>query len=93
VYGCWSQDETISSWMVEEGLNSYDDVYNYFFQRVLDEIGDMEVNVKLVWWEEGFESNAQSLLSDDQNHVFQAWKNETAIQPITSAGLIINCLI
>lgn len=84
VYGCWGQDSEITSWMSQQGFTSYDQVYDYFYQRVLPTLTDETVNAQPLFWEEAFDANAPSVRNSDP--IFEAWKGSSSISPIVAAG-------
>ena len=63
VYYCWTQTEEITEWMKSMGFTTYDQVYQYFVQRVirqtLNNYGDK--NNKIIHWNDAYDTFGSKL--------------------------------
>lgn len=79
VYGCWKNDSSITTFMNENHMTSYDQLMNYFVQNV-DTIAN-KLNTHVTHWEEVFTAGCK--VSSDTT--FQVWTDSTQISAVTSA--------
>jgi len=82
IYGCWSNDASITAFMKEMNFGTdYDKLLDYFVQQV-DTISN-NLQLKVTHWEEVFEAGVSV---DKANTFFQVWTDSTQISAIVSAG-------
>lgn len=83
VYGCWAEDDSITEFMAQNGIDSYDQLLAYFVQRA-DAILLEELNVSSVLhWNEVFSAGYKG---DPERTVFQVWTDNAQIDAITASG-------
>ena len=94
IYGCWKNDASITSFMLENGISSYDDMLGYFVNRtdvmLQDNISDPDSDepVTLIHWEEVFFAGA----TVPSNTIFQVWTDASKMVSSTFTSVII-CFI
>lgn len=80
VYSCWKEDATITSFMNNNNIKSYDDLLGYFINKA--ESMAISLGAIPIHWEEVFIANVQ--VSPDT--IFEVWTNSSMIAAVTSAG-------
>mmetsp|Transcript_3994 Transcript_3994/g.8994 ORF Transcript_3994/g.8994 Transcript_3994/m.8994 type:complete len:532 (-) Transcript_3994:311-1906(-) len=80
VYGCWSNDPSITSFMAQHGMTSYDQLLAYFVSRA-DRMASA-LGRRVIHWEEVFSAGC----AIDANNFFQVWTDSSMVSAITQAG-------
>lgn len=80
VYGCWAEDERITSYMKEHGITSYPDLLGIYVERADGIAHDLEVTP--IHWEDTFMAGVRP----DKNVVFDVWTDSTNVALVTDAG-------
>eukprot|EP01035_Chromulina_nebulosa_P018672 gene18672-24419_t len=80
VYGCWREDDRITSYMSTNNISSYDSLLASFVGRVDDMI--VSLNATPIHWEEVFYTGA----SVPSGTIYQVWDNESILQTIVGAN-------
>lgn len=80
VYGCWSNDASITSYMKANNMTSYTDLYTYFVTRAQGIIRDLGASV--THWEEVFTYGCT--VAEDTT--FQVWTDSSIVSQITAAN-------
>lgn len=81
VYGCWAEDASITSFMTENSIGSYDELLDYFVQRADSIVKDVGAN-RVIHWEEVFKAGC----TVSKENAFQVWTDDTMVDKITAAG-------
>jgi len=80
VYGCWSNDASITSWMAKNNVTTYDQLLAYFVLKA-DAIA-RSLGTTPIHWEEVFLANVPV----DPSTIFEVWTNSDRISAVTQAG-------
>lgn len=83
VYGCWKEDASITAFMSENNMESYDDLLAYFILRA-DEIV-RSLGATPVHWEEVFEAGVQVL----PDTIFEVWTSQSEMKSVAAANFTI----
>jgi hexosaminidase len=83
VYGCWSNDASITSYMSKNGITSYDALLGMFVQRV-DAIV-RKLGATPVHWEEVFTAGAKV----EPDTVFEVWTAQSKMAVLANANYTI----
>jgi len=79
VYGCWANDTSITSWMGDQGMTTYDQLLGYFVEKADEQI--FALGATPVHWEEVFSAG----IRPDPRTIFQVWTEQSKIQAIVAA--------
>jgi hexosaminidase len=79
--GCWNKTPAVRSWMTAHGMNSTDQVYEYFVAAV--DASTIALGKSPMRWEEVWKHFGTAL---DQRTVIHAWLSSGALIEATSAG-------
>eukprot|EP01038_Epipyxis_sp_PR26KG_P008863 gene8863-11956_t len=80
VYGCWAADKSITSFMAENGIKSYDQLLAYFISKS-DKIAN-DLGASVIHWEEVFLAGCEV----PENTLFQVWTDSSKVSQVTGAG-------
>lgn len=86
VYGCWSNDASITSFMADQGISSYNALLGYFVDNVDDIVSSF--NVTSIHWEEVFTAMNAAGKPASLKDIFQVWTESSMVSSITSAGYL-----
>ena len=84
VYGCWSNDQSITSFMSTNLISSYDQLLGYFANRLDKDIA--KSNVTPIHWEEVFTATSKSNTLLPKSVIYEVWTNASSVSAITAAG-------
>ena len=79
VYNCWAEDSSITDFMTAQGIESYDDLFEYFIQKAQGLLKSMEVTP--IHWEEVFLAGVEVA----SNTIFQVWQSQELVTTIAKA--------
>jgi len=80
IYGCWSNDASITAFMKANNMSDYTELYTYFVTRADGMIRDMGASV--THWEEVFTYGC----TVDADTTFQVWTDSSVVSQITAAN-------
>lgn len=80
VYGCWKEDASITTFMANNNIQSYDDLLHYFVERADAIVAD--TGARVIHWEEVFTSGAASA----KDTIFQVWTDSSIVSSVTAAN-------
>jgi len=80
IYGCWSNDKSITTFMKANNMTDYTQLYTYFVTKAQGIIRDLGASV--THWEEVFTYGCT--VADDT--VFQVWTDSSIVSQITAAN-------
>jgi hexosaminidase len=83
VYNCWKEDSTITSFMSNNNIQSYDDMLGYFVAKADNFV--IELGATPIHWEEIFTANVKV----PSNTIFEVWTNSTKMADVTSSGYTV----
>lgn len=83
VYGCWKEDASITQYMAQHGITSYDDILEMFVLRVDDIVRSLGATP--VHWEEVFTAGA----AVHADTVFEVWTAQSMMSAIANANFTI----
>lgn len=80
VYGCWAEDDSITSYMKEHDITSYPDLLGLYVQKADAIVDKMEVTP--IHWEDTFMAGVRP----QKNVIFDIWTDSTNVALVTDAG-------
>ena len=83
VYGCWSNDAGIVSWMKAHGMTDYDDLLEYFVLKIDNIIRGLGATP--VHWEEVFTAGAEV----DPSTIFEVWTAQSQMAGVANANFTV----
>lgn len=88
VYGCWSKNAQIVSWMNQKGWTDYTQLYQYFVGKAQDIAKGLTSSVnpetsRTIFWEEVFEGRCD--IHTDTS-IIEVWISADMMSQVTAAG-------
>ncbi len=80
IFGCWSNDASIATFMKEQGMTTYNELFSYFVNRADGIVKSLGASV--THWEEVFTDGCK--VAPDTT--FQVWTDSSVVSKITAAN-------
>jgi hexosaminidase len=80
VFGCWLDDPSIVAWMKQQGINSGQEIEEYFETKLQAIVKDM--NKTMIVWQELFENN----VTLSPSTIVHIWKDQPTLESSLGAG-------